>query len=79
MSQLGHFIELRLIKLDEMTIICTSGRQSYLCRIDPKEVPSNLYFHFARPLLPAQRSASESNRHMLFQAYIKDNCEIDAL
>jgi hypothetical protein len=79
LGQLGHFIEIRLIKLDELAIICTCEKQSYLCRLDPKEVPSNLYFHLARPLLPVQRSAPETNCHILFQVYIKDNCEIDAL
>lgn len=78
LGQLSHFIELRLLRLDELTIVCTAQKDCFLCRIDPKEVPSNLYFHLARPLLPP-RPLPQANAHILLQAYIKDSCEVDTL
>lgn len=36
LNKVNHFIELKLLKLDEITIICNSDKNSYSCRIDPK-------------------------------------------
>lgn len=51
LSQLDHLIELKLAKLEELNIICTNGKESFSCRLDPREMPSNLYFHLVKPLI----------------------------
>ena len=60
-------------------MILTTNRQSYSCRLDPKEIPSNLYHHLTKPLILTYHMTPECNRHIMLQVYIKDNCEIETL
>ena len=60
--------------MEELHLICNNGKYSFSCRLDPKEIPSNLYYHVVKPLILTYHMSPECNRHIFLQLYIKDNC-----
>lgn len=78
LGQLHHEVELKLTKLDELHLICTVKHRSYYCLIDPKEIPSNYYFHSAVSLVNLEAAPLKPS-FVFLQTYIKDSCEVETL
>ena len=81
LDNINHPIEMRLISLEQISIILTikfsaNFQYNFATTLDPRSIPSNFYMQNCQELIPCFDTLYY-NCYAFLQIYIKDSCDTD--